>query len=98
MPKDPVDPAVSPPIAVRGRIVTMDDAGTVLDDGVVYARDGSVVDVRPAGATPPDGFAGVSVAATKGTVFPGLVELHRSRSSTRTATSGAVRRTPTTTV
>jgi 5-methylthioadenosine/S-adenosylhomocysteine deaminase len=76
MPKDPVDPAVSAPIAVRGRIVTMDDAGTVVDDGVVYARDGSIVDVRPGGAAPPDGFGGVPVAATKGTVFPGLVELH----------------------
>jgi cytosine/adenosine deaminase-related metal-dependent hydrolase len=76
MPKDPVDPLTSPPIAVRGRIVTMDDAGTVFDDGVLSARDGSIVDVRPVGTPPPDGFADVPVAATKGTVFPGLVELH----------------------
>jgi 5-methylthioadenosine/S-adenosylhomocysteine deaminase len=76
MPKPPVDPALSGPIAVRGRIVTMDEPGTVVDDGVVYARDGSIVDVRPAGDAPPDGFTDVPVAATRGTVFPGLVELH----------------------
>ena len=32
---DPVDPTNSPPIAIGGRIVTMDDAGTVVDDGVL---------------------------------------------------------------
>ena len=55
---DPVDPANSPPIAIGGRIVTMDDASTVVDDGVVYARDGSIVDVRPAAAAPPRGLRG----------------------------------------
>ena len=73
---DPVDPANSPPIAIGGRIVTMDEAGTVVDDGVLYARDGSIVDVRPAAAAPPAGFEAVAVAKTRGTVFPGLIELH----------------------
>src|SRR5205085_5973676 len=40
-------PASGQPTALAGRIVTMDKARTVIENGVVYARDGSVVDVRP---------------------------------------------------
>ncbi|MDH2413868.1 amidohydrolase family protein [Nocardioides sp. CER19] len=71
-----IDPASSSPVALRGRVVTLDAAGTVVDDGVVYARDGSLVDVRPAAAAPPVGFETVAVAPTRGTLFPGLIELH----------------------
>jgi 5-methylthioadenosine/S-adenosylhomocysteine deaminase len=76
MTKPPVDPATSAPIALGGRIVTMDATMRVLDDGVLYAHDGSIVDVRPASAAPPPGFETVKVAATRGTILPGLVELH----------------------
>ena len=72
---DPVDPATSPPIAIGGRIVTMDDAGTVIDNGVVYVDGGrSSTSARPrpprrTGSTEP-------VVRTGGTIYPGLIELH----------------------
>jgi 5-methylthioadenosine/S-adenosylhomocysteine deaminase len=69
-------PNLSAPIALRGRVVTMDGADTVLDDAVVYASDAVIVDVRPAGQPPPAGFENVAVVQSGGTIFPGLIELH----------------------
>jgi cytosine/adenosine deaminase-related metal-dependent hydrolase len=63
-------------MALAGRVVTMDDHGTVLENTVLYAQDGLIVDLRPVGAPPPPGFEAVPVVQTKGTIFPGLVELH----------------------
>jgi cytosine/adenosine deaminase-related metal-dependent hydrolase len=54
----------------------MDKARTVHMDGVVYVRDGSVVDVRAVAQSPPTGFESVPVVHTRGTIFPGLIELH----------------------
>ncbi|MEP6562099.1 MAG: amidohydrolase family protein [Nakamurella sp.] len=71
-----IDPATSAPVALRGRVVTMDAAGTVLPSGVVYARDGSIVAVQATAAPPPAGFEQVPVVSTRGTLFPGLIELH----------------------
>ena len=71
-----IDPASSPAAALRGRVVTLDTGATVLEDGVVYARDGSIADVLPASTGPPAGFEGVAVTRTLGTLFPGLIELH----------------------
>jgi 5-methylthioadenosine/S-adenosylhomocysteine deaminase len=71
---DPIDPRTR--YAVDGRIVTMDAAGTVLDDGVVYIDGGRIADVRAAGAEPPDGFTDAPVVRAGGTVYPGLIELH----------------------
>jgi cytosine/adenosine deaminase-related metal-dependent hydrolase len=63
--------------ALRGRIVTMDADDTVLDDGVVYVGgSGTISAVQPATAPAPAGFETVAVAATGGTVYPGLIELH----------------------
>jgi cytosine/adenosine deaminase-related metal-dependent hydrolase len=62
--------------ALSGRVVTMNGAGLVLDRGVVYGRAGSIVDVRPVGDPPPAGFEQVARVATRGTLFPGLIELH----------------------
>lgn len=71
-----IDPPVSVPIALAGRIVTMDGAASVLADGVVYSREGSITAVLPAAAPPPAGYENVPVTRTGGTVFPGLIELH----------------------
>ena len=54
----------------------MNPAGDVLDRGAVYGIDGSIVDVRPAADKPPAGFEHVPRVATRGTLFPGLIELH----------------------
>jgi 5-methylthioadenosine/S-adenosylhomocysteine deaminase len=64
------------PLAVAGRVVTMDDGFTVHDDGVVYMRDGEIAAVQDKGAGAPDGFGGVHRIETGGTIFPGLIELH----------------------
>jgi cytosine/adenosine deaminase-related metal-dependent hydrolase len=66
----------SAPFALTGRVVTMNTAGDVLDHGAIYGRDGSIVDVRPAADKPPAGFEHVPRVATRGTLFPGLIELH----------------------
>ena len=63
-------------IALAGRVVAMDKARTVVSNGVVYVQDASVVDVRPMAASPPAGFESVPVVHTRGTIFPGLIELH----------------------
>src|SRR6478609_8129405 len=62
--------------AIRGRIVTMDAAGTVLADGVAYIADGTIAAVLPADQAPPAGFEHVSRVRAGGTVYPGLIELH----------------------
>lgn len=54
----------------------MDPVDTVIDAGVVYARNGEIVAALPVGEPPPDGFADVVPVVTDGTVFPGLIELH----------------------
>jgi cytosine/adenosine deaminase-related metal-dependent hydrolase len=53
----------------------VDEAG-VLDDGVVYVQDGSIVDVKEARAQAPAGFEQVKVLHTNGTIYPGLIDLH----------------------
>ena len=54
----------------------MDAARTVLDDAVVYCRGGRIAAVLDPTADPPDGFAGVPVIASGGTIYPGLIEVH----------------------
>jgi hypothetical protein len=56
--------------------MTMDDQHTVLDDGVVYARDGAITAVLPAAAPAPPGYEQVTRTPTGGTICPGLIELH----------------------
>jgi 5-methylthioadenosine/S-adenosylhomocysteine deaminase len=70
------DPTSGAPFALSGRVVTMNAAGDVLDRGAVYGRAGAIVDVRPAADRPPAGFEHVPRVATRGTHFPGLIELH----------------------
>ncbi len=63
-------------LALRGRLVTMDAAGSVVPDGIVYVRGNSIVAAQPAALPPPAGFEAVPVTATGGTIYPGLIELH----------------------
>lgn len=67
------------PFALAGRVVTMAPGAQPLTHGVVYVKDDSIVDVRDASAPaaqPPPGFEAVTPIDTKGTIYPGLVELH----------------------
>jgi len=71
-----VDPLTGPKLALGGRVVTMDDAFSVREDAVVYIDKGNVVAVGDANQPAPAGFEGVAVVDTRGTLFPGLMELH----------------------
>ena len=72
----PVDPLDGPTFALGGRVVTMKRSKQVLDDGVVYVTRGSIAAVQKAGVAAPEGFDGVKVLDTKGTIYPGLIDLH----------------------
>lgn len=63
-------------LALRGRVVTMDARNTVIADGIVYIRNERIVAVKKAGAAAPEDFAGVKVLDTRGTLYPGLIDLH----------------------
>ncbi|HJV63038.1 MAG TPA: amidohydrolase family protein, partial [Albitalea sp.] len=74
--KLPIDPLVGPRLALAGRVVTMDDAFTVMPDATIYIERGGIVAVRERNAPPPPGFEGVVPVQTGGTLFPGLIDLH----------------------
>ena len=72
----PIDPLDGPAFALRGRVVTMDDGKHVVDDAAVYVKAGTIAAVQEAGQPPPAGFEDVPRADTKGTIYPGLIDLH----------------------
>jgi cytosine/adenosine deaminase-related metal-dependent hydrolase len=76
VPAVPIDTTPAAPFVLHGRIVTMDDHDTVLDDGALYAGRGPIAAVQDAGAPPPAGFEDVVPIDVKGTIYPGLIELH----------------------
>ena len=98
----PIDPLTGPKQALAGFVVTMDDAFTLLPDGIVYIDQGCFVAVQDRAQPAPAGFSGVPVVETGGISVPGLIELHNHlsynalplwspcRSSSSTATSGPV--------
>jgi hypothetical protein len=59
-----------------GRVVTMDDAFTVVDDGALYVDANHVAAVLPAKAPPPAGFENALRVRTGGTLYPGLIDIH----------------------
>src|SRR5215471_12192926 len=71
-----IDPMTGGPLVLEGRIVTMNAAGSVLAAGRLYIDKGTIVAVQDATAAPPAGFAGAPILDTKGTIYPGLIELH----------------------
>lgn len=62
--------------AIKGRIVTMNGTSTVLTQGIIYIEAASIVAVSDAAAPAPPNFTGIKVTDTKGTIYPGLIELH----------------------
>ncbi|HKQ79627.1 MAG TPA: amidohydrolase family protein [Blastocatellia bacterium] len=72
-----VDELDSPPCVLRGRVVTMDNEFTVIEDGSLYLQKGRIVAVREADAAAPSGFPDdAPVIETGGTIYPGLLDLH----------------------
>jgi 5-methylthioadenosine/S-adenosylhomocysteine deaminase len=72
----PIDALTGPKLALRGRVVTMDDSFTVKSDAVVYVDRGGIVAVQDRRDAAPAGFEDVKPVSTRGTLFPGLIELH----------------------
>lgn len=72
----PIDPLTGPKLALAGRIVTMDPAFTVHDRGVVFIDAGRIAALGPATMPRPPGFDGVRVVNSRGTIYPGMIELH----------------------
>src|SRR5260370_2645405 len=61
---------------LKGRVVTMDAASTVLQAGAVYVDGKTIAAVRDTSAAPPADFAGATILNSAGIIFPGLIELH----------------------
>jgi len=61
---------------LRGRVVTMDDARLVIDDGFVAVVDDTISLVGRWTGSPPPPFESAPVVLTAGTIYPGLIELH----------------------
>jgi len=64
------------PYALAGRIVTMNDNFDVIDDGLLYIRQGTIHAVTERGDAVPEGFEDAPIIDTEGTIFPGMIELH----------------------
>ena len=65
-----------PKWALKGRIVTMAAKGDVVADGTIYIDNDRIAAIVPAGKPAPAGFDNVPTIDSKGTVYPGLIELH----------------------
>lgn len=62
--------------ALRGRIATFNAGSEVIPDGVVYIRKGKIDAVSAFTEPAPVGFTSSNTIQTKGTIYPGLIELH----------------------
>jgi 5-methylthioadenosine/S-adenosylhomocysteine deaminase len=65
-------------VILRGRVVTMDDAGSVIEDGRVVIRNGIIESVLTAGDAMPTDLtkAPPIMIETRGVIYPGLIDLH----------------------
>ena len=61
---------------LRGRIATLDANAHVIPDGFVCVQDQLIAAVAPADAGLPPAFQDAPIVLTRGTIYPGLIELH----------------------
>lgn len=59
-----------------GKVITMDTNLSVINKGAVYVNQDTIEAVQPAASPPPTGFEDCLKIKTKGTIYPGLIELH----------------------
>ncbi len=77
MPQDnPIDPATGPRFILRGRIVTMDVQDSVVVRGFICIDSSVIRAVLPISAPLPPEFASAPVVNARGTIYPGLIDLH----------------------
>lgn len=63
-------------LALKGRVVTMDADNRVRANAVVYLKGNRIAAIGDAGDPPPAGFEDVDVLNSRGTLYPGLIDLH----------------------
>jgi 5-methylthioadenosine/S-adenosylhomocysteine deaminase len=69
--------AAAPALTVlAGRVVTLDAGSTIHSAGFVCIKGNTIAAVAPDAASIPAEFAAVPRVETKGTIYPGLIELH----------------------
>jgi Cytosine deaminase and related metal-dependent hydrolases len=73
--KTPIDPLKSPHYGLHGIIVTM-TAEEAIVKGTLFIHAARIEAIIPDGEPIPDALKKVPVYKTKGTIFPGLIELH----------------------
>jgi cytosine/adenosine deaminase-related metal-dependent hydrolase len=76
MPTNLTHPRAVTRYALEGRVVTMDASYAVLERGVVDVEGNKIAAVVFTGAPPPPGFEGIAAVGTRGTIYPGLIDLH----------------------
>lgn len=70
-----VDGDSGPAYVLRGRVVTTNDEGDVLDDGRVVIQRGTITAIVPRGMSLPGGLEATEIDVA-GTIYPGLIDLH----------------------
>ncbi|WP_375757729.1 amidohydrolase family protein [Corallococcus exercitus] len=65
-----------PRYVLEGRVVTLNSRDEVLEHGRVLVRGSRIVAVEPSGGPLPEAFRDAPVIHTRGTLYPGLIDLH----------------------
>ncbi len=63
-------------VVLVGKVVTMNDAGDVLPNARVWLAGGKIAAIARAGESLPDGAKDALVVASKGVIYPGIIDLH----------------------
>lgn len=71
-----IDTGTGPAFVLKGRVVTMNDQFDVLPDARLCIDRGVIAHVLRAGQPVPEPFRAVPTVDVKGTIYPGLIELH----------------------
>ena len=65
------------PLVIHGRLVTMDEEGSVIEDGALYiGADELIHAVQSVRDPAPKGFDAARRIETAGAIYPGLIDLH----------------------
>jgi cytosine/adenosine deaminase-related metal-dependent hydrolase len=71
-----IDAGTGPAFVLKGRVVTMNGGFDVLPDARLCIERGVIAHVLTSGQPVPDPFRAAPIVDSKGTIFPGLIELH----------------------
>ncbi len=63
-------------LIIKGKVVTMNDAGDVLPNAQVWLANGKIVAIAKAGDSLPEAAKDAVVIETKGAIYPGMIDLH----------------------